>query len=712
MTAAPALNHFRIAGSPTCFSASLLQAQLHTPPPSNLPSKSEQSKSVVVEELRRGIEGFEVHQNYRMTHPPPPPLRAWKWDLQEMREAAVMDLTMDEALDDPHPAPSVSSFTPINQPTASFHPQHEDAAIKSESTNNSKAQKRRKTQSSAATTAPKPRKAATSKKTNRAKTAAQLDQQDISQGLSRTKPTSSRDGALPVKAGSSFGEDIPFEQNADMQRVGDRSHELKVKPAVNERKKQSKRSQAANKDQAAYVDVPDNVLNQVSPPTPPKSDEVEAEVTSKNQSYGQDSATNRQASPNDYIEPSNEDNLKNDTSIIIRDFGVPPFTQTSPPRLQDRVSQGTMTVDDSLDLIPGDLIEADDIGCGDACDDDFPMDDDFLEDIMQSMALPAEAKLVGSDCWRQGSSGATLFSDEQLEKDRSRWPRAVSDPDGVAIYDEDPTLVASDIIDDPSSTQRSSQASCILSHVADNANSDHTRTSKASETCFDDNELDDGLIDLTVDEITAPVTPAKRSLSPKLQWLSPKTFTPAKSSRTPVSPNDDPRNHVPVDAYGRPVPFARPPFPKAVQDRSPILGLTNRMVLRICFRIGEALNAAAVASRENVDAIIELYARVVFSSREAGGGYKQNFQFGDLFTDKPPYLSGTYTLWKGVEVWDNDSKRFVGEQGRGKMARVLGRIKKTEPGQGQGPGVEMVILSVWEVDWEDIGVAKGIACPE
>ena len=71
--------------------------------------------------------------------------------------------------------------------------------------------------------------------------------------------------------------------------------------------------------------------------------------------------------------------------------------------------------------------------------------------------------------------------------------------------------------------------------------------------------------------------------------------------------------------------ITRPPFSKAVQNRSPILGLTDRTVLRICFRIGEALNAAAVALRENVDAIIEFYARVVSSSREASGGYKQYF---------------------------------------------------------------------------------------
>lgn len=624
-----------------------------------------------------------------------------------MREAAMMDDPMlDETSEDPYPAPSVSSFTPINHPTASFHAQHEDAASKSMSANKPRAPKKRKTQSSAATTAPMPKKAPTSKKTKRAKTTAQSDYQDISQGLSRTKPTSSRDGALPVKAGSSFG-DIPFEQNPNLGRISDKSHELKVKPAFNDTKKQSKHSRPANE-----------VVNQASPPTPPTSDEIEADVTHDDQSYGQDSATKREASPNDYVEASIQESLKTDNSIIVRDFGAPPFTQNSLPRLQDRGSQGTMMVDefDPLDLIPADLIDVDDIRGGDHSDDEFPMDDDCLEGIMESMALPADGEFVGSDWRPQDFSGTTLCTGDQLENDQLHRPRAISDPDGVAIYDEDPTTVTSDIIDVSSSAQRSSQASCIITHVTGNASSDRTRTSEGSENCFDDNDLDDSLIDLTVDEskefkFTSPITPAKRPLSPKLQWLSPKSYTPAKSSRIQVSPNDVP-HLVPVDSHGNALPFTRPPFPKAVRDRSPILGLTNRIVLRICFRIGEALNAAAVASRGNFDAIIELYARVVSSSREASGGYKQYFQFGDLFTDRPPYLSGTYSFWKGVGVWDNDSKRLVDEEGRGKMVRVLGRIKKTEPGQGQGPGVEMVVLSIWEVDWEDVGVAKGIACPK
>ena len=260
---------------------------------------------------------------------------------------------------------------------------------------------------------------------------------------------------------------------------------------------------------------------------------------------------------------------------------------------------------------------------------------------------------------------------------------------------------------------RSSQPCCILTHVSRNVGkAKHTngKPAEGSENCFDDDDLDEELMYLPAEgsdtiQPSTPLTSPEKPSTPKLQWLPPKVYVPAKSSQIPVLPTEIP-HLVPFNINGEPLPFARPPFPKPIRDRSPILGLTNRAVLRTCFRIGEALNAAAVASRTNTDAVIELYARIIHSERETDKGFKQFFQFADLFTDKPPYLSATYSLWKGVGLWDMDSKVFLGEEGRGKMARALGRIKKRE----QGAGCEMVMLSLWEVDWEDVGIAKGIVC--
>lgn len=531
-------------------------------------------------------------------------------------------------------------------------------------------------------------------------------------GLSRTKPTSSQDRALSAKARPSFA-GTPSDQNQDKRRDWDIPVEFDLKPAP---------SGLADKCQATNPSSWGNVVDIASPSNPPSplnSDKVEADFCRHGQSRDQDPAAQRQACPDTCVERPIQEKPKSDGSIIISDFGAPPFTQTSPPTLQQPSSPGTMMADkfEPLDSVTDNLSGFGDIKYGDQDgQNDFPVDDECLEEMMLSTVVGAEEEPLCLGWPPQEFSDATIYTDEQTRRDPSHWSEDIPHSDREVIYDEGPTLVIDDDVDVLPSPTGSSQASCILIHVTGNAEPNRARTSQGSENCFDDHDLDDGLIDLTVDEPkcpqgTSPVTPAKPPLSPKLQWLPPKTYTPAQSSKVPVSLTDD-SHLVPVNFSGNTLPFIRPPFPKAIRDRSPILGLSNRTVLRTCFRVGEALNAAAVASRTNVDAIIELYARIITSSREASGGYKQFFQFGDVFTDKPPYLNGTYTFWKGVDLWNNDSKNFLGEEGRGKMARVLGRIKRKERVQGQGPEVEMAVLSVWEADWEDVGTAKGVVCPK
>ena len=569
--------------------------------------------------------------------------RAWGWDIHEMREAVKAD---NQMLDEFSDAPIVSGFTSVNKPacsrTAPTCPEHDDAPIDSKTVGRPRATKRRRTQPPALPKKSKPKKVASFKKVNRAKTTFQADYHDTSQK---------------------------------------------------------------------------NILIEAVPPTPRKSEQAEQELEYTDLSYGQDLTTERPAGPRVDVQPSLDQTLKSDSSIIVRDFGVPPFTQTSllTPEVWNAPETKLMNEFNSLDSALGNPFKDDETKSGEySRGDEFPMDDECLEEMMQSMPDPAEEEPLASDWLPQDRSDDTFVGGGQLLDDKSHWLGAVPDLDDDILYDEDRTSTASNIIDVPSSPALSSQASCILTHVTGNANLDRVKTSEGSENCFDDYDLDDGLIDLMVDEsqhtLAIPETPVKGPVSPKLKWLPPKNYTPAKSSKIPVSSHHDPPQRLRMDSNSDFLPFVRPPFPNPVRDRSPILGLTNRTVLRICFRIGEGLNAAAAASRANVDAIVELYARIVSSSREASGGYKQLFQFGDLFTDKPPYLSGVYTLWKGVGLWDNDSKELTGEQGRGKMVRVLGRIKKKEPRQEQGPAVEMIVLSIWEVDWEDIGVAKGIAC--
>lgn len=64
-------------------------------------------------------------------------------------------------------------------------------------------------------------------------------------------------------------------------------------------------------------------------------------------------------------------------------------------------------------------------------------------------------------------------------------------------------------------------------------------------------------------------------------------------------------------------------------------------------------------------------------------------------------------MWRGIGLWDHDSRAFLGEDGKGKMARVVGKIKRLEKEDGMNRW-EVLVMSVWEVDWEDVSVAKGI----
>lgn len=66
--------------------------------------------------------------------------------------------------------------------------------------------------------------------------------------------------------------------------------------------------------------------------------------------------------------------------------------------------------------------------------------------------------------------------------------------------------------------------------------------------------------------------------------------------------------HLPVTERRKP--FARRPPPRVVQPRSPIEGLGTKTIIRVCFRVGEAVRFANTASRScggHTDVIIELF---------------------------------------------------------------------------------------------------------
>ncbi|KAI4117823.1 MAG: hypothetical protein LQ345_002009 [Seirophora villosa] len=242
------------------------------------------------------------------------------------------------------------------------------------------------------------------------------------------------------------------------------------------------------------------------------------------------------------------------------------------------------------------------------------------------------------------------------------------------------------------------------------------------EDTYNDEDLEAGLLcleNLQSAQVppSSPLPLPKQKGTTELRWVLSNSISPAVSPVNPIplskSPSGSPPARSPAlasskpkdvpwkvsfDEAGNPIPFVRCPYPALVRDRSPVVGLSSSTFLRTCFRVGEALNAGGTALRTKTDAVIELYARVAHSERSPGS-LKQHFRFADMFCpDKPPFLKGTYGLWKGVELWDLDSKVFLGEKGKGKMARVVGRMVRDE----KTKGLELSMLSVWEADWEDI----------
>ena len=149
-------------------------------------------------------------------------------------------------------------------------------------------------------------------------------------------------------------------------------------------------------------------------------------------------------------------------------------------------------------------------------------------------------------------------------------------------------------------------------------------------------------------------------------------------------------------------PIARTTFPPAVLDRSSLCGASNAVVLRTCFRVGEALNTGCQAVRKNKHVVLELYARVTASWRDARPSRKQHFVIKDLYHDNSPHLNGTFELWDQSALWELDSKPFLTAGPAGVMCRMISRMKR------DGTKWRLEILSIWQADWEGIEQVAGI----
>ncbi|KAL8672854.1 MAG: hypothetical protein Q9168_002692 [Polycauliona sp. 1 TL-2023] len=337
------------------------------------------------------------------------------------------------------------------------------------------------------------------------------------------------------------------------------------------------------------------------------------------------------------------------------------------------------------------------------------------------MKCPTERKIVPQELLEpelaMGSDTLSYLSDADLVQ-------SSDDIQNVNISHSQPLLESS------SPYRQSPSGHQLVSHQEASSRASTPDNPFSTEDMYDDKEIDMGFLDFQsppsaqVPPPSPPESPDQKRVAQR-QMMPPDLVTPVTSPVKPAVPLFSPKaastprlakeaatlpesipHKVSCDENGAPIPFMRPVFPQPIRDRSHVLGLSSRTVLRTCFRIGEALNAGSDAIRTRKDAVIELYARVSYSERPTGS-VKQRFQFADIFSpDKPPFLKGTYGLWKGVSIWDQDSNVFLGEKGKGKMARVVGRIGREEKSRG----LEMTVLSIWEVDWEDVGVCKGHYC--
>lgn len=236
---------------------------------------------------------------------------------------------------------------------------------------------------------------------------------------------------------------------------------------------------------------------------------------------------------------------------------------------------------------------------------------------------------------------------------------------------------------------------------------------------FDNDLMDDDLLDLFTDTMSEPSSPLLQSSSP-LKFDPP--INPSQSQRTIQAcvMNYDASNGE-TSSLGRPVkkfvspvtltsrilaatgdearkPIVRSPFPTAVRDRSPLIGMSSNTVLRTCFRIGEAINQSCHVAKAGNSILIELYARILGSELDE---LQQRFTFCDLFHAKQPYIQATYAaaIWKSVQLFEYDSARLM-QQGR--ICRCIGTMKRN------GKDWAMTVLNIWEATWDDVQWVEGI----
>lgn len=651
---------------------------------------------------------------------------AWGWKMSEMVAASGLEPQDVDALQDTGIVwePSISGFTPVNQQAYdtttsadnSIGPEFTKDDSKSKS---SRPAKRRKTeQNKLAAPMPKPKRSITAPRQAKVHKASKFDErrgQDISQTLSVSKPW--------ISTPKTFSENSSqIESTPDSQlRTSDRSPKAScLISEANDSRKHAAHTGLAHSHQAAFQG-PHGMISVGGDRRVDTANQCAVASHRPGLTYD-----NGQSGDNVFVNVLSWQPANSGHEDIARELVEDGFRPTEPCR-----------------LVPEDPVLS---PCAEYRQSSANMIDQHAKhDALYFTTIQSGASEIANGAQAiRSSPEPILHIPNPSPAEYSPEVQALSRPDAAQAPHLDSSMTYfSDLRSDPPIDEQDEIFVDIDDFLSDDTFDEVLEVSKKSlkkgrpesateimEDPFKDDSLDDELMNLdpTTPERThgqSPPFTQRTPTTPKLRWMPPTCYIPSKRS-SPSSLSTSPTSfetlitrpsplaerspnvtaHIVPIKGGRPVPFVRPSFPKPLLPRSPVMGVSHTAVLRTCFRIGEALNAASVALRDSTDAIVELYCRVKYSDREPTA-YKQLFELIDLFTpDKAPSLDGQYAIWKGVDLWDHDSRQFLAQDGRGKKARVIGRIKRGKKNEGW----EIGILSVWQVDWEDIGIAKGVVC--
>lgn len=152
-------------------------------------------------------------------------------------------------------------------------------------------------------------------------------------------------------------------------------------------------------------------------------------------------------------------------------------------------------------------------------------------------------------------------------------------------------------------------------------------------------------------------------------------------------------------------PIVRKPLPELVSDRSPVFGLLPALVVRTCFRIGEALNIGCDAARNNKNVVLELFARLESTDRSFDGGRGRAFTLGDLYHFRPPKIMAVQIPCKEDALWDQfDVEILQDMQNASLICRCLGRMKR------QKNAWQFELAFIKPSTWQEIERTREVVC--